>query len=109
MIDLVDFTARHEILAPPLALGRVISGDIRFQLWRQPARQIGEVPARQVIVDLGADLATEMRARVTGRHLNDAGRRISAEQCALRSEEHTSELQSLMRHSYGVFCLKKKK
>src|SRR3546814_8195125 len=25
------------------------------------------------------------------------------------SEEHTSELQSLMRHSYAVFCLKKKK
>src|SRR3546814_8514160 len=27
----------------------------------------------------------------------------------MRSEEHTSELQSLMRHSYAVFCLKKKK
>src|SRR3546814_1248138 len=27
----------------------------------------------------------------------------------LRSEEHTSELQSLMRLSYAVFCLKKKK
>src|SRR3546814_9363134 len=29
-------------------------------------------------------------------------------QAALRSEEHTSELQSLMRISYAVFCLKKK-
>src|SRR3546814_10791777 len=28
---------------------------------------------------------------------------------ATRSEEHTSELQSLMRNSYAVFCLKKKK
>src|SRR3546814_8958073 len=28
---------------------------------------------------------------------------------ALRSEEHTSELQSLMRNSYAVFCLKKQK
>src|SRR3546814_9674579 len=27
----------------------------------------------------------------------------------MRSEEHTSELQSLMRNSYAVFCLKKKK
>src|SRR3546814_7239342 len=27
---------------------------------------------------------------------------------AMRSEEHTSELQSLMRISYAVFCLKKK-
>src|SRR3546814_4742631 len=30
------------------------------------------------------------------------------EQCSRRSEEHTSELQSLMRNSYAVFCLKKK-
>src|SRR3546814_7079658 len=29
--------------------------------------------------------------------------------CPVRSEEHTSELQSLMRISYAVFCLKKKK
>src|SRR3546814_2932963 len=28
--------------------------------------------------------------------------------CSARSEEHTSELQSLMRISYAVFCLKKK-
>src|SRR3546814_7771021 len=32
---------------------------------------------------------------------------IEMESC--RSEEHTSELQSLMRNSYAVFCLKKKK
>src|SRR3546814_7519138 len=31
-----------------------------------------------------------------------------AEACDNRSEEHTSELQSLMRISYAVFCLKKK-
>src|SRR3546814_6645135 len=30
------------------------------------------------------------------------------ERCRMRSEEHTSELQSLMRISYAVFCLKKK-
>src|SRR3546814_10494508 len=38
-----------------------------------------------------------------GRQINVAATRI------LRSEEHTSELQSLMRISYAVFCLKKKK
>src|SRR3546814_10174427 len=38
---------------------------------------------------------------------NDAARRLLA--AAGRSEEHTSELQSLMRISYAVFCLKKKK
>src|SRR3546814_4981301 len=32
-----------------------------------------------------------------------------AQEAADRSEEHTSELQSLMRISYAVFCLKKKK
>src|SRR3546814_6124691 len=37
--------------------------------------------------------------------LNPKGRR----QTKKRSEEHTSELQSLMRISYAVFCLKKKK
>src|SRR3546814_9129552 len=34
---------------------------------------------------------------------------VLAEIDAGRSEEHTSELQSLMRISYAVFCLKKKK
>src|SRR3546814_9148507 len=40
-----------------------------------------------------------------------AGRRDGLEDvldCRLRSEEHASELQSLMRISYAVFCLKKK-
>src|SRR3546814_8828972 len=43
-----------------------------------------------------------------GRLLDHHGhaRRVEARQ---RSEEHTSELQSLMRISYAVFCLKKKK
>src|SRR3546814_6784680 len=35
--------------------------------------------------------------------------RSEADRLAARSEEHTSELQSLMRISYAVFCLKKKK
>src|SRR3546814_8393067 len=34
---------------------------------------------------------------------------VGAGAIAGRSEEHTSELQSLMRNSYAVFCLKKKK
>src|SRR3546814_1112855 len=34
---------------------------------------------------------------------------LPAERSDLRSEEHTSELQSLMRISYAVFCLKKQK
>src|SRR3546814_2310786 len=34
---------------------------------------------------------------------------VATEDVVYRSEEHTSELQSLMRISYAVFCLKKKK
>src|SRR3546814_2241628 len=49
----------------------------------------------------------QLRARIvllaaSGMSDKDIGRK-------LRSEEHTSELQSLMRISYAVFCLKKKK
>src|SRR3546814_1600868 len=55
--------------------------------------------------------AHELDALVAARILLDdlhgphVGRRIIDD----RSEEHTSELQSLMRISYAVFCLKKKK
>src|SRR3546814_2443849 len=38
----------------------------------------------------------------------DRGARRNAITAIFRSEEHTSELQSLMRISYAVFCLKKK-
>src|SRR3546814_11312220 len=38
-----------------------------------------------------------------------AGTAIAGGSLVTRSEEHTSELQSLMRISYAVFCLKKKK
>src|SRR3546814_8321154 len=51
----------------------------------------------------------ESRAYRAGRHhrgdLREAGNAIRVR----RSEEHTSELQSLMRISYAVFCLKKTK
>src|SRR3546814_6769433 len=58
----------------------------------------------------------ELRARLTQarRTLSDVAvalnlnRRGSAPGKLWRSEEHTSELQSLMRISYAVFCLKKK-
>src|SRR3546814_3940289 len=55
------------------------------------------------------DNPTEIRAYVS-REL-DTIRGVIAGLSAItpRSEEHTSELQSLMRISYAVFCLKKKK
>src|SRR3546814_4322933 len=43
------------------------------------------------------------------RRASRTNRRRRARVKRVRSEEHTSELQSLMRSSYAVFCLKKKK
>src|SRR3546814_2915923 len=40
--------------------------------------------------------------------VNATGSAEQADDIAARSEEHTSELQSLMRNSYAVFCLKTK-
>src|SRR3546814_9353529 len=54
------------------------------------------------------DSATRYRSTSSRRTL-ERRRTISRSSAAIRSEEHTSELQSLMRISYAVFCLKKKK
>src|SRR3546814_8759275 len=68
----------------------------------------------------GGDADQPPRARLSQPVVGLAVRRIAGDEqsrrggCSLatrrdRSEEHTSELQSLMRISYAVFCLKKKK
>src|SRR3546814_4619649 len=60
-------------------------------------------------------IAMRARSRLSFRacdRARAAGVRLQPACCsgrAKRSEEHTSELQSLMRNSYAVFCLKKKK
>src|SRR3546814_3846300 len=88
-----------------------------------------EKPVFDTLTQIGPcrpDFLLEARSRSTGeiRHvmveamgsndemylLSKAATHPRMEQLApLRSEEHTSELQSLMRISYAVFCLKKKK
>src|SRR3546814_1364140 len=57
---------------------------------------------------LGAYTAVRSTCRVRDRTLGIAKVRRDGDHPG-RSEEHTSELQSLMRISYAVFCLKKKK
>src|SRR3546814_10069195 len=49
------------------------------------------------------------RAGFLGKALETAKLAAAVAAPGIRSEEHTSELQSLMRISYAVFCLKKKK
>src|SRR3546814_8442412 len=55
------------------------------------------------------DFDLAMRVNLDGaRHVLEACRARRSTPRLVRSEEHTSELQSLMRISYAVFCLKKK-
>src|SRR3546814_4762029 len=60
-------------------------------------------PWQQVLSDVGESLRSH-HAGIAGLELAGQVR----ENAHFRSEEHTSELQSLMRISYAVFCLKKK-
>src|SRR3546814_7902706 len=76
---------------------------------------VGEIPLEQVRNRL-ADPDTPARAAERGvdHYLPRIERLLasateSGDARLARSEEHTSELQSLMRISYAVFCLKKKK
>src|SRR3546814_2835504 len=55
------------------------------------------------------DLTRAQRAPVHAPNTVVFAGTIAKQRCDMRSEEHTSELQSLMRISYAVFCLKKKK
>src|SRR3546814_5956925 len=60
---------------------------------------------RRVVMQFGYG-----RGHSLSRHPGSSWRlSLSHPQSRHRSEEHTSELQSLMRRSYAVFCLKKKK
>src|SRR3546814_9979018 len=72
---------------------------------------------RRIALDY-VKIITDRNARALGE--KDPAQRLAAQQemaatavdparARERSEEHTSELQSLMRNSYAVFCLKKKK
>src|SRR3546814_10205559 len=57
-----------------------------------PHRAMAEILDRDITAEFAVDAFEEIEVERRG-----------------RSEEHTSELQSLMRISYAVFCLKKKK
>src|SRR3546814_2733587 len=59
-------------------------------------------------VEFAGDAGEECRGQ-RGAGVYRAWCRCAARKAISRSEEHTSELQSLMRISYAVFCLKKKK
>src|SRR3546814_7092520 len=73
--------------------------------WKIPAEVIAIIPAAdrgKATVKVRVAIKTE-----DPRIVPDMG--VAVRFLEKRSEEHTSELQSLMRISYAVFCLKKKK
>src|SRR3546814_2679571 len=64
-----------------------------------------DIRSRKLFDD--ADLDLELEARILDLASNALGPAVTPGD-ARRSEEHTSELQSLMRNSYAVICLNKK-
>src|SRR3546814_1486578 len=74
-------------------------------LFRSP-RLEGLAGRRDRAVDLLGGGLRQLQDGLAGRGVEDD---LGLLRAGFRSEEHTSELQSLMRISYAVFCLKKKK
>src|SRR3546814_9667021 len=88
-----------------LVVGDAAIGDDVLAGRVDPAGEFGEVRI-DAAVDDGNLHALPCRARLIGGESLRGGCSVRA---LIRSEEHTSEIQSLMRISYAVFCLKKKK
>src|SRR3546814_5452909 len=95
-----DWTRR----APSHIARTVGEGTMRPYLTAAEVAQIElQLAGLASLLEFGCGEATIVAAR-------QVRRIVSVESdTARRSEEHTSELQSLMRSSYAVFCLKKKK
>src|SRR3546814_7392568 len=80
------------------SLGAVAAAWASLVSDRLATRSDCTVPARSAGVSLLAELKMTLATPI----------RSNTSASPVRSEEHTSELQSLMRISYAVFCLKKK-
>src|SRR3546814_7903520 len=112
-----------------MALDEVMLDDVAAGR-RPPTLRIWEWAGSAVVMGRFQSLRNEVDAQAARRHGIEVVRRISGggamfiepgntitysitapmtlvEDMTFRSEEHTSELQSLMRISYAVFCLKK--
>src|SRR3546814_1007334 len=105
----------HPPAAPPLhpsPSGRGMGPARRSRVGRvratiDQAKRLGSgLRARSTPVGIASSHAVSSRPIRSSISTDSAFRRPMI--CSTRSEEHTSELQSLMRISYAVFCLKKK-
>src|SRR3546814_1839696 len=95
-------------------------GDVSFSrlTWKEIESLYSEMRGTDMGVDWICRCATVLtralelarkRGLLDANPAKDAARPRATRTKPIRSEEHTSELQSLMRISYAVFCLKKKK
>src|SRR3546814_3659934 len=103
---------RYRYGTPRAPIERVLAegGTALLEIDLQGARQVRAADPSAVLVFLLPPSWDELVHRLVGRGTEDAEERARRLRTARaeRSEEHTSELQSLMRISYAVFCLKKK-
>src|SRR3546814_3571998 len=92
--------AAAETFGPPAILVNAVGGNVAQGVFAEsdPAQWMGDI-----------DLNFGTVLRITRAVLPGMIERACGSIINIRSEEHTSELQSLMRISYAVFCLKKKK
>src|SRR3546814_8168203 len=110
--DRIALAERHPL--EPAVLGRDQVAVGQIALLRRRVEQHEMLDARKLIAQ---SLDDRQKGRVEEQHpvrgMVDDIHKLFVEQPRIdgmqRSEEHTSELQSLMRISYAVFCLKKKK
>src|SRR3546814_1636210 len=105
----MESSSRHELLQRGRAAdrSRELTVDLRAGLRPfAPCKRFKD-RGRRLVAQVFEIVVVDLDHRCIGAiaHAFDLGQREQA----VRSEEHTSELQSLMRISYAVFCLKKKK
>src|SRR3546814_10339107 len=110
MIPRPPRSTRTDTLVPYPTLFRSLSADRRQPTpaeqrckHRHLVMRAVDVPKKRAFQVVGAFIG-----RFVERDLEDALFALFAQRAHQRSEEHTSELQSLMRISYAVFCLKTK-
>src|SRR3546814_6081483 len=94
------FRSRHRGARGSPCHGQETPAETWGDAWCRQGLQCLELQAGPAGGRPGAPCCLEIRYRM--------GRPADHAATGLRSEEHTSELQSLMRISYAVFCLKKK-
>src|SRR3546814_8393978 len=106
--DLVSATRHCRTTFPASSRYRLLGSrtNYSFQHGNAPARP--EVTRRRIVSFAPATCPAGVVANSRVRRLKTQ-KTCHPSQNRWRSEEHTSELQSLMRISYAVFCLKKKK